>query len=270
MTTFIKFKNIVLSIIALLLLFISYQFNSSNSKPAIVITKQQSALNISNDLMNVFSLGQKRLLADFLWISTLLESDLDHYKNKDLNSWMFLRFKSIISIDPDFYRAYQFGGKYLSIIKDDLLGADYIYTKGLLKYPENYVLLNDAAFLYTFELKDFEKGLTLYEKVSQFPHAPTFLKSLIIKLRFGLTSDLELILPLLLETYKNEQEGTPLKEKMKKDIYAVKSEIDLKCLNSGGNNCSKYDYYGAPYIYKNGTYITSTPFKPYRTIKTKN
>ena len=88
----------------------------------------------------MFSMGQKRVLADLIWIATLLESDVEHYKSDDLNSWMYLRFKTLFELDPSFLTGYRFAGKYLSIVKDDLEGAKEIFEQGLANYPQDYQL----------------------------------------------------------------------------------------------------------------------------------
>lgn len=256
--------------LAFLLLVTAYYFSSSSTKPIINITKQDSALNFNDNLINIVSVGQSRLLADLLWITTLLESDLDHYKGKDLNSWIFLRFRNIITLDPNFNRAYRFGGQYLSIIKDDLYGAKYIFEKGLAIFPNDHELIKYAAFLYAFELRDNERALELYSKLKGSDTAPRFLSSLIAKLKFGIHNDLEVILPVLQELYELEKDNGPLRYKLKKDIYAVKAQIDIECLNLKKSNCSKLDANGDPYLVKDGSYKSSSPFKPYIGLKLRN
>src|SRR5690606_9895324 len=111
------------------------------------------------------------------------ESDLEHYKTKDLNSWMYLRFKSIIELDPKFLMAYQFGGQYLNIIKDDLEGSREIFEAGLRIFPNDYRLIRDAAFLYAFELEENQRAAELYERALTFSQAPIYFHSILSKLR---------------------------------------------------------------------------------------
>ena len=63
------------------------------------------------------------MISSLLWTHTLLFSDYEHYKNDDLDSWMYLRFNTITDLDPRMYEAYNYGGQYLSIVKDDVFGA---------------------------------------------------------------------------------------------------------------------------------------------------
>ncbi|MBY0413662.1 MAG: hypothetical protein K2Q18_05835 [Bdellovibrionales bacterium] len=145
----------------------AYLIAKQTEKPAIVILKQQSSLNINNDFLKYFNLGQKRLYSSLFWVATILESDHDHYKGKDLNSWMFIRFLTVSNLEPKFLPTYTFGGPYLSIIKDDLEGASVIYDRGLNIYPNEYDLLSNAAFHYQFEKIDHKKSYEIYKKLNK-------------------------------------------------------------------------------------------------------
>jgi tetratricopeptide (TPR) repeat protein len=257
-------NNIILIIGIFALLFTSGLINRSYKKPIIKINKQNSAINFNNYFLLFFAGGNTRLLADLFWITTLIESDLTHYKNNDLNSWMYLRFKTINNLDPRYLRAYQFGGKYLNIVKDDLKGAAEIFEAGLKRFPKDYDLNFDAGFLYAFELDEFQKAAELYSRIVNHPAAPTFLPTLINKLKYEQEKDLEYAYRINLESYKNTPEGH-IKSKIKGELYSIKAEIDLKCLNGEDNkNCSRLDFEGNPYIYKDGSFTTSKPFIKYQ------
>ena len=258
-------RNIfILSFICLSLLIAAGSLNISYQKPSFKITKQQSALNFNDDLILIFSMGQKRLITDLFWIVTLLESDVEHYNGKDLNSWLYLRFKSIIKLDPKFLNAYRFGGKYLSIIKDDLLGAKEIFDQGLSIYPNDYNLLYDAGYLYAFELQDFEHATEIYKKLSTFEQAPDFVKSIVNKLDLELHKDLKLTFKIVHTLWKDPNNSEHLKEKLKADLYRIKAEIDLECLNTQKLDCDKKDFYGHDYILENRMYRSYFDFEPYR------
>lgn len=259
-------KTLILSIFFFL---IAGYFNQQLSKPAIKISKQASALNIDHRILKLFTLGQDRLISDFLWISTLLESDLSHYKNKDLNSWMFLRFNSIAEMDPLFLQNYQFGGQYLSIIKDDLKGAEIIFNKGIKFYPEDYSLNLNSAFLYAFELQNYKEAVIRYETLIKNKNAPAFVKNIINKLRYESTGDLNLAFKLVNETYKNTIDKV-LRKKLKQDLYAIQATIDLKCLNRPfQESCNQADLNGLPYVKRNSQWFSQTEYKAYRIYNNK-
>lgn len=253
----------LLLLFGILMILIGGFINIKTEKPILELSKQETALNINNDILVFMSAGNKRLFTDLLWIQTLLESDTEHYKKKDLNNWLFLRFNSISLLDPKFYENYLFGGRYLAIIKDDLEGADIIYEKGLKHYPDDFSLNYNAGFLNYFEMGNYEKGLDHLTKVENHPRAPNFIKSIINKLKLETGVPLEEIFQLVLFDYKTTLDET-LKNKLRNDLYRIKAEIDLKCLNSNKNDCERKDFFGNNYIIHEGLFKSQIDFLPYR------
>jgi len=254
--------------LSLCLFALAGSLNSLTSRPILKLSKQKTAINLDKDLTSIFSLGQKRAITDMLWISTLLESDIEHYKSKDLNSWMFLRFLSIVTLDPKFLKAYQFGGQYLAIIKDDLVGAEKIYLKGLESYPNDYKLNFNLGFLYFHELNQPKKAIPYFEKIQNFERAPIFIKTLLIKIRHNSEKDIKLTFKLL-SKLKETLQDEYLLNKVVKDLYALKAEIDLQCLNSKSKGCDYYDYNNNPYLERNGKYYDSEKYERYKLHKNK-
>ena len=250
------------------LLFYAFALNihSHFSKPNIVINKQDSAVNINTLFLKLFAAGNKRLIADTIWIQTLIESDTERYSGKDFGNWMYLRFLSISELDPMFYENYLYGGQYLSIIKDDLHGAALIYEKGLKYFPDDFNLNLNGGFNYYFEMGDYENGLKLLERIQHHPKAPVQIPSIVNKLKIEIGEDPKLIYLILVERY-NQTRDELLKEKLKSDLYVLKAEIDLKCLNDKEIGCSSVDLNGDPYVLKDGMYISRTPFISYRIKK---
>jgi hypothetical protein len=192
-----------------------------------------------------------------------MESDTDHYKKRDLNNWLFLRFNTISILDPKLYQNYLYGGQFLNIVKDDLEGAKLLYDKGLHYFPNDYDLNFQTGFLYYFEIGDSKNGLKYLSRVEQHPKAPLFLRSITNKLRFEVGGDREEIFKLVLINYQITKDPM-LKARLKNDLYSIRAEIDLICLNSQGKNCHTRDIDGSPYLLEGGIYKTSKPFKPYR------
>lgn len=267
-----------ISTIIIVLLLASIDFNARFKKPPMNIPKQESSINVDENFLSVFSLGQKRMISSFLWVITLLESDLKHYKKKDLNSWMYLRFSTISKIDPSFYENYLFGGQYLSVIKDDLQGAKEIYEKGLKSFPEDFWLNYHAAFHYYFELHDTKKALGRYEKIQDHPEAKSipYLSSLIARLKSEV-GDLPAAYELIRILYENTEKDSLLKEKYFENLYNIKAEIDLHCLNSQEEKvekkkeeCNREDLEGQPYVRKEGRFIASKEWQLFRSHKREN
>lgn len=267
-----NFKYIELSYLLIFVIcicsanFLHFKFK----KKQIVIDKQESAINLKEDLLLLFSIGQNRLLSDLLWITTLLESDLKHYKKRDYNSWLYLRFLSIANLDPLFLRNYQFGGQYLSIIKDDLYGAKEIFERGLSYYPNDFDLNFNAAFLYAFELVEPKRAIELYENLIRLNKAPKYIISIVNKLKYEKTGNIELAYELVKESLNRIEHGSKVYAKLKKDLYSIKATIDLKCLNNQKENCDKLDANGNEYIKDlNGKYKAQEVFEEYKINRRK-
>lgn len=262
-------KNNFLLIISIAILIVfSGILNKKLIPPMLDISKQKSAININDSFLNIFDIGQSRLISDFIWITTLLESDLEHYKGNKLNSWMYLRFNTIATMDPMFLRNYQFGGQYLAIIKDDISGAEKLMQRGYKYYPNDYTLNFNLGYLYSIEMDEYKKALPYLEKIKDNKKAPRNLNSLITKIKYMANNDLKntyKILESLLATTKN----LIVQKKIKSELYAIKAEIDLQCLNKKLYNCSTADYDGYAYIRKSGMYYARKSFKKYKLHKKK-
>jgi hypothetical protein len=262
-----RYKKIfLLSLISFVLIFLANAVNRNTKLDPINITKQDVALNLSSKFLSFFSLGHQLFLADLLWISTIIESDIDHYKNDDLNSWMYLRFNSIANLDPKFLLNYQFGVQYLSVIKDDNEGAINLLEKGLTFHPNDYSLNFTGGFVYAYEVKNYKRASELYEKIQNYKQAPPLLKSLAAKLKYESNGNLEETYSLIYLMYKSSEDKY-LKEKFKKDLYSIKAEIDLKCLNSDRTDCDTKDFLENKYIKKGNTYVAPMVFNKYQLYK---
>lgn len=257
-----------LPMIGFTLIVLSGAINIHYKKPFLKVSKQETAININKDLLRYISAGNKRLMTDLLWIQTLIESDLDHYNAKDLNNWLFLRFNTISTLDPRFYENYLFGGQFLAIAKDDLDGANEIYRKGIKYYPNDYQLNYHAGFLNYYEIGDFKQGLQYLEKIKDHPKAPAYIQSIINKLQYEISDDPTLALKLLHQNYTETEEIT-LKNKLARDIYSLKAQIDLNCLNSGKKDCERKDAEGNPYLFSEGKYHSLKQYAPYRLFRNR-
>jgi tetratricopeptide (TPR) repeat protein len=248
---------------ALLAFGVSVWVKNKIPTPALNISKQDSATTVNTDFLKLFSAGNRRMVADFVWIKTLLESDLEHYKNDNLNNWMYLRFNQISDLDPLFYQNYLYGGLYLSVVKDDPKSGIKIFEKALLFYPKDYKLRFNLGFTYYFDLGDFKRGLNHLKHIQNSPELPIPMKSVIAKLQLQTTLDYDLAFSMVNENYKNTEDPA-LRKKLFLDLYAIKAEKDLKCLNMGSTECEQTDLQGKPYLFQNNTYTSVKSFNPFR------
>ncbi|EPZ50578.1 hypothetical protein M902_1363 [Bacteriovorax sp. BAL6_X] len=129
---------------------------------------------LNSDFIKVISFGNYRFISSYYWTKTLLDADVEHVKSGE-KSWLYYRFKLIADLDRGFYENYLHGGIYLSIIKDDIIGAEIIFNRGLEVFPNDYRLMYNAAFNYHFQLRDYNNSLILYQKIQQSPYATNFI-----------------------------------------------------------------------------------------------
>ena len=259
--SFISFTGVLVA-----LFFAVYQLYSNGKKPALSITQQKKAINLESNFLKITSVGHRRLISSFLWIETLLNSDLNHYEEGDLKDWMYLRFNTITDLDPYFYEAYLYGGIYLSIIKDDERAASKIYSKGMIAFPNDFYLLLNASFHYYYELNDIDKSLELLSKIYDHPKAPSYLPSLYARLK-STKGDLKSALALVYSFYQNAPEDSAVKNSYAHKAYAIKAEIDLNCLNKNLDNCEKVDFFGKPYLKEDGKFYAQEEWKPFKIKK---
>ncbi|HXH31686.1 MAG TPA: hypothetical protein VNJ01_12805 [Bacteriovoracaceae bacterium] len=251
---------------AVIILLAACIINTRTDKPILNLSKQDTALNINKDLLVFLSAGNKRLITDLLWVQTLIESDVEHYNKRDLNNWLFLRFNTIASLDKLFYENYLYGGLFLGIMKDDLEGADALYSKGIRYFPDDYQLNYNAGFLNYYELGNAKKGLAYLEKIQNHSKAPPFISSIVNKLKVEAGATLDEIF-ILVQHHLNSTPDETLKRKLRQDLYAIKAEIDLKCLNHGGTTCNLRDVEGNSYVNTGGKFHSVKKFLPYRIYK---
>jgi len=232
-------------------------------KPIIIIPKQDSVITLNTTFLKLVAIGHRRLISDFVWIQTLLESDLEHYKKNDLNNWMYLRFKQISELDPLFYENYLYGGLYLSVVKNDPTSGLKIFEKGLSFYPEDYRLRFNTGFNYYFELADLDRGLSHLKLIQKHPSLPQPMISVIAKLQLQTTLDYDLAFAMVKENYDNNSDAN-IRHKLLMDLYSIKAEKDLNCLNVKRLHCDLKDLDGKPYLFSDGAYISSKPFRAFR------
>lgn len=263
-----KGNHYFILLIALICFGIALFLHTKSSRPNFNISKQEAITNVNHNFLRFISVGNKRLISDILWIQTLMESDEVKYAGKNFENWMFLRFNSISELEPNFYQNYLFGGMYLSIVKDDLKGAAFIYEKGLILFPDDYSLNFNAGFNYYFEMNNFKKGLEKLSKVENSPRLPASMKFVIQKIKFEKSKDYDSTLVFLKHSISNTKDLI-LITKLKSDIYSLKAEKDLNCLNSKSLDCEHFDAENVPYVYRLGKWTSAKPFNQYR-IHLKN
>lgn len=262
--------NLIILFLSLGLIFCANTFQSTFQKPKVSLTKEQTAFNFSSESLKLIQFGHSRLTSSLLWMVTLLESDIEHYRG-DKNSWMYYRFKTIADLEPRFYLNYLIGGQYLAIIKNDVYGADRLFATGLEYYPHDFKLNFHKAFNLAFEIGDIKQSLKFFDTIldtNQTHKGPPNLITLINKLKYE-SGEITLADSFrYLENLKETMRIPIVLDQINKDLYAIKAEIDLKCLNSKSReNCDSIDYHGEKYILRSGQWYSKQPWTPYQIHK---
>jgi hypothetical protein len=260
-------KKLRLQMILLLVFFSSTLLTKREIKrPFIEFDPNKNALNFQPQLIKLFSLGNSRLFSALQWSHTLLFSDLTHHDDPYSYSWMYYRFKNISEVEPYFFQNYQWGGSYLSVIKNDVLGARELLKQGLTFFPNDKSLNFSLGMHYMYELQDYDKANFHFKIAYINKHPFKVLPSLIAKLDLKnnqLTKESYLI---PFEAYVNEK-NVILKKRFLSIAYSIKSKIDLDCLNNKKINCDKYDILGNKYSTKDGAWIADDDYQINLTIK---
>ncbi len=208
---------------ALLLLLVAGTIHTDNKKPYYKIDKQKYSINFKDEMVLTFHFGLKRLISSTLWIQAMIESDLEHYKKKDLNNWLYLRFNTILKLDPYFLGAYTYGGLYLSVIKDDEIGAKDIFDRGLEKYPQDFKLAYHALLHYYFELNDIQTSYKIFQNIKSNPNVPFYIRSLMSNV--ALKNEDKTGALILLEQAFNMAQDHLIRENLAKRIEKIKREL---------------------------------------------
>lgn len=215
-------------IIFLVLVFNNILFKSLTiSRPE--VSPAENAYNLDGRFLYYMALGNQRMLSGLLWVKTLLEGDTEKFNHTQgyEHSWMFYHFDAIAVLDPHFYENYLYGGIYLSIIKDDVIGAKKIYDKGLDIFFDDFFLLINAGFNYFYELGDSDRGIQLYERalsdrdnyLKNFPILP----SLVTGLKTKKKSHLEEKFLLIKSQYLNSKPDSKMKSLLKEKLLHIRS-----------------------------------------------
>lgn len=240
--------NSILSIL-ILLSFLSFnKFNFLLNSIESAESDSNDHLTLNHNFIKLIHLGNPKIFSSYLWMLSLLQSDLIHVEHSK-RSWLYYRIKTIAELDPYFRENYINGGLYLSIVNDDLPGADDIFSHGLRFFPEDSYLLWYKGFNLCFEMGECPKALDSFirldkiRKPDQYVLTPRIISK--IQAQEGL---LELSFQTLLHLYKNTTDES-VKGQIYKSLYSIKATIDLKCLNSNESAiCTKVDLSGNQYL----------------------
>ncbi len=128
---------------------------------------------ITSPEVRPFMLGYHTVVADYLWIRTMLYFG-EHYSSGDL-PWMKQMLSSVVMLNPGFFPPYEFAG----IMMPDLTG-DYDFSRstvshgiGRVKHGEERLMFYLAYINYT-HYKDYARAADLLSYAATADYAPPF------------------------------------------------------------------------------------------------
>jgi hypothetical protein len=103
------------------------------------------------------SMGHHTLLADILWVRTILVySDFAHDCQPEDSKWLLGMLRTISELDPTWRTPYFFGGSML-IVCDDLIGSNEVFGRGYEILPGDYYFpfaLSSNASIYGNDMEE--------------------------------------------------------------------------------------------------------------------
>jgi hypothetical protein len=105
--------------------------------------------------------GFNEVISDFLWLSYIQQVWNCHQSKQCYQNWGFRVLDEASTLAPKFKSLYIYGATGLSILLDDDYGAKEIFDRGLVNYPDDWVLNYRAGYHYLIELGDEETAARL-------------------------------------------------------------------------------------------------------------
>ena len=182
-------------------------------------------------------LGTRVLVADLIWIDTLIKSDL---VREGQFTTMYRAAKTMLQLDPENYYGYYVMGLYLSVIKDDIKGATEILRQGALDlqgkmnaggtFSKNFLEVGwrvyfALGFNLLFEEISIEEGSKWIREAAKVEESPQYLKALAqrVSTEGGRLEVASRILTDLYRRAKRPEEKKRIEEKLLS--IAVKQEL---------------------------------------------
>jgi tetratricopeptide (TPR) repeat protein len=140
-------------------------------------------------VLGALDLGYHSLAADLLFIRANIYYGR-HILTDERLPWLNDFTDTLISLDPDFKKAYLWGAMVSMYRKRDsdriesryVRRAIAILKKGMLRFPNDYRFPMRIGFNYYYEMSDIEHGIPFFERASKMPGAPAWLREKLVDL----------------------------------------------------------------------------------------
>ncbi|GAC1624655.1 MAG: hypothetical protein PVS2B2_11260 [Candidatus Acidiferrum sp.] len=160
--------------------------NKIDAQRAAIYVERDELMLRSGNLVKAMSLEYAPLMADIYWTRVVQyygDKQRLHDRNLEL-LWPLLDVTT--TLDPELEVAYRFGSTFLSEAvprgpgRPDL--AVKLLERGIQANPEDWRLHQDLAYVYYFDLKDYERASQAFLAGSKIPGAQPFMKIMAAKI----------------------------------------------------------------------------------------
>lgn len=164
-----------------------------------VVAAERAPIPPPQDL-KLMSFGYNETIADSLWLRTVQDFDLceardikdgkrvPHAKPGEVREriickrgWVYQMIDTITELAPRFKAAHVYGATMLSVVVDDIEGANLIFEKAIKRFPTDWTIPYAAAYHAIYETKD-EKKAADYLRLAGEEGAPAWVYALAAKI----------------------------------------------------------------------------------------
>lgn len=185
----------------------------------------------SGKLLRIASLGYDSLVADLLWVKSVIYFG-DEVKKKGDFRWVSHYFDLITDLNPPFEAPYEFGGIVLAAQLDDVDGSIALLDKGMKNVSKDYyrywLLPFYQAFNYMIYKEDYKTAALFLREAIEYPQSPPFLPLLLTRL-YAATDDEELGIEFL-DTFQSANEDPLIAVALKKRREELRVSMRLSYL----------------------------------------
>lgn len=182
----------------------------------------------SGQFLKGAALAYDELFADYLWIKAVVYFG-DHLKTDKSYEWLDHLLNIIVTLDPYFEYAYEFGGITLAYWTNDVDPSIKLLKKGIINVPKTHkrywTIPFFLGFNYMYYKKDFETAARYLEEAAKYPGHPRYLPLLVARLHAN-NRDPEIAIQFLQEIYLSTKNDEAKKD-IRKRIDEVIVERDI-------------------------------------------
>ena len=188
-----NFRDIVISVVIFGVGFLSIYTLTSKldaTRPPLPKGYEDSDLTVEGGRLRGFSFGAEGLVADWYWMRTLQYLGTKMVEAEMMPGMQDLRplnprllypmLDNASTLDPRFMTIYNYGATVLPDI--DPQQAIKLVEKGIKNNPDQWKLYHFLGFIY-WEMKDYPKAAEAYERGSQLPGAPSWMRMMVTNMR---------------------------------------------------------------------------------------